>query len=343
MSSSALRAVRRISVIVPMRNEVHRVQGLVDDLAAQDFEGEVEIFVADGESTDGSVELLIAAAERAGVDVTVFSNPERTVAPGLNACVARATGDLIVRLDCKSRYPSDYFRRCAVAAEETGAHNVGGVVLPAGGTATERAVSCAMATVFGGIRTGVTGGTERSETDTVYCGAFRPEAFRLAGGYEDYGPDHDEEFNLRLRQAGGRIVLDPSIRAYYTNRRSFRDVFQQYHAYGLWKVPVMLRHRRVLSARSLVPPAFVGSLVVLGSAAVPWTAARRVLAAELVAYSGCAIGFAALAARSHGEPLRLIPRIAAVYPTFHLAYGTGLWRGLLRAGTNGLGRGSRGL
>src|SRR5205085_4068568 len=134
---------------------------------------------------------------------------------------------------------------------------------------------------------------ERMEVDTVYCGAFRPEAFARVGLFVDLGPDHDEEFNLRLRRAGGRIVLDPAIRAYYTGRRSFADVFRQYHDYGLWKIPVMQRHRQVLSGRSLVPPAFVVSLAVLVPAARHSATARRALGAEVAAYSACALAFGA--------------------------------------------------
>ena len=49
---------------------------------------------------------------------------------GLNKCIRAASGDLIVRVDCHSRYPADYLRRCLMAAEETGADNVGGVLVP---------------------------------------------------------------------------------------------------------------------------------------------------------------------------------------------------------------------
>lgn len=332
MRDVAAAPVRRISIVVPMRNEAHRVQGLVDDIAAQDFSGKVETFVADGESTDGSIERLRGAAVRAGVGVTVLHNPARTVAPGLNECIRRAGGDLIVRLDCKSRYPPDYLRRCAAAAEETGAWNVGGLVVPDGATATERAVACAMDTPFGGIHwTRNRGAAERVETDTVYCGAFRPEAFERVGLFADLGPDHDEEFNLRLRRAGGRVVFDPAIRALYTGRRSFAAVFRQYLDYGRWKVPVMLRHRQVVSARSLVPPAFVASLATLAPAAVRIGFARLMLAGELAAYAACSVVFAAVSVARRGESKRLVPRVAAVFPTFHVAYGVGMIAGALRA------------
>src|SRR5919199_1677192 len=115
-----------------MLNEAAHIADFVDDVAAQDFRGEVELLVADGGSTDGSVELLRTAAERHDLALELIDNPDRWVSPGLNACIERARGDLLVRLDCHSRYRSDYLRLCASAAAETGAAVVGGIVVPHG-------------------------------------------------------------------------------------------------------------------------------------------------------------------------------------------------------------------
>ena len=316
-----------------MLNEADHVHAFVDDVARQDFAGEIELLVADGGSEDGSVGGLQQAAERAGIDLILLANPSRWVSNGLNACIERARGDLIVRLDCHSRYPSDYVRRCAQAAEETGALNVGGVVTPVGQTGMERAVACAMDSPFGGIGWTRHGAVDtRSEVDTVTYGAFRPEAFQLAGLYdESLVRNQDDEFNLRLRLAGGRIVLDPSIRVRYRPRGSLTKVFRQYYEYGLWKVPVMLKHRRALGARSLVPIAFVSSVAVLALGSPLSGVARRMLAGEMALYGGLAVTFGAASIRKRGEPWTLLPATAATFLAFHAGYGLGMLRGWLGA------------
>jgi succinoglycan biosynthesis protein ExoA len=333
-------AVQRISVIAPMRDEAAHVDAFVADLRAQDFEGDLEVLVADGGSTDGSVELLRSAAERAGLALTVLDNPAGWVSPGLNACIRAASGDLIVRLDCHSRYPPDYLRRCAEVAQATGAWNVGGRVIAEGATPIERGVACAMNSPFGGIGwTRMAESAEPVEVDTVTFGAFRPEAFERAGLFdEQLVRNQDDEFNLRLRAAGGRIVLDPSIELRYRPRGSLGAVWSQYFGYGLWKVPVMLKHRQVLTARSLVPLAFVTSLGVLAAAAPLSAAARRLLAAELTVYVGAAAGFALVATRANDEPPALAPVVAATFPAFHLGYGFGMAQGWLSALRRWLGR-----
>ena len=323
--------VRRVSVIAPLFNEVDHVDDLVADLAAQDWDGELELLVADGRSTDGSAERLRAAADRHEIALVVLHNPERWVSQGLNRCIRRATGDLVVRVDCHSRYPSDYLRRCAMAAEETGAENVGGVFVPTGRTAMEHAVSAATDSPFGGVHWTRHGSDERVETDTVPYGAFRPAAFELAGLFdESLVRNQDDEFNLRLRRAGGRIVLDPSIRIFYRPRSSFRRLFRQYYEYGRWKAPVMRKHGQPTSLRSLVPGVFVCSVVVLALLAFLLPAALVLLAVELALYTAAALLFAVLGMRKRRLSWGSLLRIVAVFPTVHVAHGLGMLAGWSR-------------
>ena len=325
--------VRRISIIVPMLNEADHVESLVTDLAAQDFPGEVELLVADGGSTDGSPGRLRAAAERVGLELTILANPARWVAPGLNLCIRRASGDLLVRLDCHTRYPSDYLTCCAEASAQTGAWQVGGLLVPRGRTPMERAVACASDSPFGGVHWTRWGkAVDRVEVDTVYCGAYRPEAFERAGLFdESLVRNQDDELALRIRRTGGRVVLDPRILQYYVPRGSFAGAFKQYYQYGLWKVPVMLKHRQVVSARSLAPVGLVVSVLGLGLGAIRFATARKMLAVELAGYAASAVAFGLVSVRRHDEEQRLLPTVIAVYPTLHVGYGFGFLRGWLRA------------
>jgi succinoglycan biosynthesis protein ExoA len=325
-------AFGRVSVVAPMYNEADHIEAVVADIAAQDYDGELEFLVADGGSSDGSVELLQAAAARHGIPVRVLDNPDRWVSHGLNACLRVATGELVIRIDCHSRYPSDYVRRCVEVAAETGADNVGGLLVARGRTPTQRAVACAMSSPFGGIGWTRHGDAQRVEVDTVPFGAFRADAFRRVGLFdESLVRNQDDEFNLRLRRAGGRIVRDPSITLEYTPRGTFRGLFRQNYEYGRWKVPVMLKHRRVLSMRSLAPAALVASVLLLTVLSIVTHHALAFLLGEIATYAAGAVAFAVLAIRSSGESWRLLPRLVAAFPTIHVAYGLGMAAGFVRA------------
>lgn len=318
-----------ISIIAPMFDEIEHVDGFVEDIAAQDYSGEIEILVADGRSTDGCRERLLDLARHHSLDLTVLDNPQRIVAPGLNACIRRARGELIVRLDLHSRYPTDYVRRCVEVADATGAWNVGGIYEPRGRTRLERAVACALTSPFGGVNWTRASAT-RSEADTVYLGAFRPEAFEKAGLYdESLVRNQDDELNLRIRRAGGRIVLDPLIRSVYTPRGSFRAVWRQYWEYGYWKVIVMRKHRQLPGARALTPAAFVGLVGTLAALAVVVSSARWLLVVVLGAYLGAATVSAIVATKQRAEPTGLVIRVIPAFACFHLGYGVGMWRAAL--------------
>jgi succinoglycan biosynthesis protein ExoA len=323
-----------ISVVAPVRNEGDNADSFIADLASQDFRGELEVLVADGNSTDNSAERIQTAARAAGLNLRVLPNPAEWVSQGLNACIREARGDLIVRLDCHSRYPADYLRRCAELSEQTGAWNVGGRLVPKGTTPTERAVACAMDSPFGGIGWTRAAGNGQGpvNTDTVTFGAFRPEAFERAGLFDEtLIRNQDDELNLRLRRAGGRIVLDPEITVMYRPRGSIRGVWRQYYEYGLWKVPVMVKHRRVLTLRSMAPPAFVLGTAVLLVCRVRYPAARRLLLLQWSVYGSAALVFGIRSLREREEPMELLPRVLAAFPAFHLGYGSGQLVGWLRA------------
>jgi succinoglycan biosynthesis protein ExoA len=322
----------RVSIVVPLRNEEQHVEALVAGIAGQDFSGPIEVLVADGASSDRSVERLEAAARRRGLPITIIENPERLIPQALNACVRRSHGEFVVRMDCRARFPRDYVRACVAAAKETGAWNVGGMILPKGRTRAERAAACAMESPFGGIGwTRHAGSAERVQVDTVYCGTFPKDAFARIGWFDESLPwNEDEDFNLRLRQAGGHVVLDPSIRIPYIARASRRGILVQYYRIGRGKVDVMQKHQRVLSARSIAPLALVTSLMALAVGSARLRGARWLLGVELSLYAGSALGFAAASLGKRREQWSLLPGVATTFPAMHVAWGVGMAHGCLR-------------
>ncbi len=326
---TSIRPIERISIIVPMLDEESRVEGLVADIARQTFVGVLELLVADGGSSDDSVARLHAAAKANGLPLTLIENRHRLIPHALNACIRRARGDLVLRMDCRARYPHDYLERCVAALEETGAWNVGGLTVPVGETPAQRAVACAMDSPFGGIGwTRHRGSDRRIEVDTVYCGAFPREAFAAVGLFDESLPrNEDEDFNFRLRQAGGRVVLDPRIRVFYAPRASAARLFSQYVGYGRGKTDLIVKHPRAVTLRGMAPVAFVTSVAALAAVAMQSRAARRLLVAELALYAGSAVGFGARAVAERGESVGLLPRVVAVFPVLHVAYGVGMLHG----------------
>src|SRR5256885_15129785 len=106
--------------------------------------------------------------------------------------------------------------------------------------------------------------------------------------------DEDSEFNGRLIQAGGRILLVPQVTAQYYARDSLRQLARMYHQYGYSKPLVARKLGRVTTVRQLVPAGFVTALAA-ATLALPWVpGAGALLVAAAVPYllavAGCAVG-----------------------------------------------------
>ncbi len=133
--------------------------------------------------------------------------------------------------------------------------------------------------------------------DTVYLGCWRREIFDRIGLFDEtLVRNQDDEWNLRLTRAGGRIWQSPRIRSVYSVRESLGALFRQYLQYGYWKVRVIRKHRLPASPRHLVPGLFLASLLVLGVAGLFW------LPAATCYHFGYGLGFlAGLVSRLRAE------------------------------------------
>ena len=107
---------RLVSLIVPCRNERGHIDAFCDAALAQQLpEGwTLELLVADGASDDGTRAALDARAA-ADARIAVLDNPRRIVSTGLNACLARARGEVVVRMDVHTVFAPDYVAECLAA------------------------------------------------------------------------------------------------------------------------------------------------------------------------------------------------------------------------------------
>lgn len=88
---AATPAVPRISVVISTFNSAPTLQACLDSIHAQTYD-EIEIVVADGASTDGTVALLEANEDRLGA---WFSAPDRGIYDAWNKALAHVTGDWV--------------------------------------------------------------------------------------------------------------------------------------------------------------------------------------------------------------------------------------------------------
>jgi succinoglycan biosynthesis protein ExoA len=318
-----------VSLVMAIRNESQFIQKCMESILSQDYPADrMEVLVADGMSTDGTADIVKSFQTRCPT-LRVLENQGMITATGLNAAISSARGEIIVRMDGHSEMPLDYVRNCVTALQRTGAEHVGSGVLSVGKTVFGEAVALAMSTPFGVGGSRCRTGNLEEWVDTVFLGAWRREIFERIGLFdEDVGCSDDDEFNYRLLDQGGRILLSPPLRMTYYPRDKLKALTKQYFRYGFWKVRVFQKHPRQMRPSHFVPPAFAAALLVSGL----WSACS---AAGLIAFGAVAGAYLAanlaatlaLGLRLGWKYARFLPLIFAV---LHLSYGFGFLAGLVR-------------
>ena len=247
---------------------------------------------------------------------------------------SRFSGRVIAIAGAHNRYATDYLRRAAEVIAETGADNVGGAVICESESKMQKAIAAAHHSRFS------TGGAlwrnpdYEGPADTVFGGIYRREIFDHIGFFdEELVRNQDDEFNLRLVRAGGKIWQSPRVRSWYQPRRSLALLFWQQMQYGYWKVRVIQKHRILVSVRHLVPSLFVGLLATIPFLAMLWRPLVSVCLGLVGLYLVCSVLASIATAAQHGW--RVLPVMPAVFGCYHIGYGLGFLRGIGDFGIRG--------
>lgn len=313
---AALAPTVTASVLVPARDAAATLPATLAALAAQDHPGRLEILVACPPGDLATRDVLAAYAD--DPRVRAVDNPAGTTPAALNAALAAASGDVLVRVDAHAAPGPAHVRRCVELLAATGAGNVGGPQTPVTDGGFAAAVGDALSSPAGSGGAAYRHGDRPGPVDTVYLGAFRREALAAVGGFdESLVRNQDYELNWRLRAAGWQVYFHPDLAVGYRPRGSPADLARQYADYGRYKRTMLARHPRSVRLRQLAAPALVLALAaaVVASVALGAWWPLAVPAAYLVAVAVAAVHAAGQARRA--------PAVALALTVMHLAWGMG--------------------
>ena len=324
-----------VSVILPIRNEAHYIAGSLGAVLAQDYPADrMEVLVVDGMSTDGTRE-IVESMRTSFPRVHLIDNTRRIAPTALNAAIARARGEVLVRVDGHCEIDRDYVSRCVEHLRNDGVDGVGGPLQTIGESLAARCIAVAMSSTFGvGDSAFRTVNNKTMLADTVPFPAYTRNIVERVGLFdEELVRNQDDDYNYRLRKIGAKVLLAADVRARYYSRSSLRSLWRQYFQYGYWKVRVMQKHPRQMRPRQFIPPLFVGALLlslavasfsfILGS----WFALPFGLAAGSYALANLAASASIIARRSDWSLFWLLPIAFAI---LHVGYGLGFLVGLVK-------------
>jgi succinoglycan biosynthesis protein ExoA len=315
-----------VSVIIPCFNEEKTIQLLLDAILNQNFPIEkIEVIISDAISSDKTRErILDFEKSNPSLAIRIVDNIKRTIPAALNLAADSAKGEYLIRLDAHSIPNKDYILNSINILRVEKAQNVGGIweICPGDESCMARSIARAVSHPFGAGDAAYRLSSEAGYVDTVPFGAFRKELFVKSCGYdENLLTNEDYEFNTRLRQNGGKIWLDPSIKAKYFARKDLKSLGSQYWRYGFWKNRMLRKFPKSLRLRQAIPPLFVLFMILFGLLAISVPIAR------IIFFTGLGLYFLTLLISSIIESVKMKDfcylRMIFAFATIHFSWGGG--------------------
>lgn len=323
---------KKVSVIIPTRNEERFIENTIQSILDQDYPTEkLEIIIADGRSDDATRDLITPFTQQYP-NIKLIDNPEQIVPFALNYAIEQSTGEVIIRLDAHSVYPNNYISRLVEELFLNDADNVGGVWIttPANEGIVATAIAFASSHPLGiGDASYRLNSTQVREVDTVPFGCFKRSVFEKVGLFDaDLIRNQDDEFNGRILKNGGKIFLVPDVKIIYYSRATLGTMRKMFYQYGLFKPLVNKKLGAAATWRQFVPPIFVlGLFSGCLSFLFPWFLMLWISGVAIylmmVLFVSLQIAF-----RNKRLPLGLI--LPIVFISIHFSYGLGYLKGYVK-------------
>ena len=327
-----------VTIVMPILNEERHLARCLQSVLAQDYPADkLEILVVDGMSDDRSRALVNEFASRYPC-LKLLDNPRRIIPVAMNIGIRNGRGEVILRVDGHCFLEPDYIHQCLKHLYETGADNVGGPAWAVGESYIGKAIALALGSPLGHGGSSFRYSQEEHYVDTVFLGAFRRELFDRVGFYDESFPcGEDYELNHRILEAGGKVLLTPSIKVRYLTRSSLWAFCRQYFRYGFWRFQLIRKHRRALRIRHLATAGFGLALIISALAALlnfaPWPVPSRTGGPDRLSLPFLAVISSYLVISVISSLLiacwwgwRYLPILPVVFACLHLSWGSGfLW------------------
>lgn len=314
----------RVLIVIPCLNEVDHIERLLTKFIEMAERIDARIVIADGGSTDGSIEIISRIAARNG-NVFVFHNPKRIQSAGVNYAVSEWADNAtyLIRIDAHGDYPDDYCDRLLQEADRVGADSVVTSVNTTGFDLLQAANAAAQNSKLGNGGSKHRLHSDGQWVDHGHHALFRISAFRAIGGYDEtFKHNEDAELDYRLTAAGYRIWLTDLTQMTYYPRSTIPALFTQYVGYGSGRAQNIMKHGAIPKVRQLLPLLIVPSALLALLAPVHWLAL-----VPLMIWAITCLGYGLMLAFKQRKPGLAIAGISGM--VMHFAWSFGFWRQLV--------------
>jgi glycosyltransferase involved in cell wall biosynthesis len=317
-----------ITVVIPCFNEFDYIKICLDSLLNQTIKKDIyELIVVDGFSSDGTREILAVYKNKTS-NILIIENGKRVTSSSCNSGIRNARGAFIAICGAHNKYNADYLENCLkLMGQHPEVDCVGGPVISQGTNTFSKSAAIALSSLFG------IGNAKHRFNNSEGIGLvsqypfFRKSIFNKIGLYnENLRLNEDDEFFYRIKRAGIKTLISPTVKSIYFVRSSPKRLFKQFYNYGYWRWKVFREHGVTFAARQLIPSIFIIAIIILAALGV-------IVQSVMVATTVPLLYFLILMLQSFITMIRKELKVAAYFPIsviiLHFSYGLGFIRAFL--------------
>lgn len=304
----------KISVIIPVRNEVNKIEQCLEAVFAQSLKP-YEVIVVDAHSTDGTI------GKARKFPVKTLYEDYHTRGGACQVGIEHAEGEFIAFTDADC-IPDKNWLANLVKEFKDGVVGVGGGVKNIGKGLWVRSFNLALGTFLGSARS-VQGRFFRDKQFVrSISGAnsmYRRQDILDVGGFNLSPIGEDRDLNNRLARVG-KLLYTPDAVILHDHRRGLGRIAKVMYRYGRQRAAMKITDLQIIPP--LIAPLLLLSLIFIPFIFTPWLSLGIVFL-YLAAVMAMGIKFAA-----QEKDVRFLFSIPAVYILEHASYIAGFWREL---------------
>jgi glycosyltransferase involved in cell wall biosynthesis len=325
-----------ISVILAIRNEEEHISKCLDSLVEQDFpNGNYEIIIVDGMSTDQTREKINKYRNRFPTIIRIFDNLKKFQSSGRNIGIRNAKYKVVLIFDGHGVAENCYFIKVmeSIMSSPNYVAGVGGRhTSPPDETLMGKAIADVQNSILGGAGTSyriVENKNKYVNTLSGFC-AYKKDIIECIGLYDEkFIIAEDAEINWRIKKAGYRLLsIHDAIIYYYRKYSSFKLFSKHMFRYGVWKMVLAKKYPSSMGLVFYLPILLVLSIISLPFFSLLYPHLAELIIISLLPYL-IAIGMSSINISAKRKSVKFLVS-APIYIIQHFSIGLGLLAGLIK-------------
>ena len=333
-----------VSVIIPTLNEEKYVSKCIQSLEASDYPlNKIELLIIDGGSIDKTVNLI----ENFMVsydNIRIIKQSGANTSVGRNLGIKEARGDLVFNFSSHAIVEKETVRVLATKLMGCSQEVVGvGCKDQIPPDQTSRIPVC-----IDSITNTFLGGklmhqqaplTKEGYFDSISFTIYRKKLFSTIGFFNPSFPAGDDaEFNLRVKEAGFKLLFTPDTCVYRYKREHVKPFFMQMFKYGQTRMQINKKHNKSIRLAYVIPVLFIAYILAFAGLLVMGNAQLLIVwSLGILGYCLSIIGFSVKLSLSRERP-SMLAICPLLYVTEHIGYGLGLLSGVMSLNNNSVTR-----